>query len=60
MEQKYKDLKLGERGAIIGILGVKRVKEIRARKYDNNPVVDVIILVNSKIDIRLPMISQWK
>lgn len=37
--------------SIIGISGVKGVKEIRARKYGNNPVVDVIILVNSTIDI---------
>lgn len=46
-EEQLKDYK----NSIIGISGVKGVKEIRARKYGNNPVVDVIILVNSTLDI---------
>ena len=37
--------------SIFDTSGVKGVKEIRARKYGNNPVVDVIILVNSTLDI---------
>lgn len=32
--------------------GVKGVKEIKARNYGNNIVVDVVILVNSTLDIR--------
>jgi cation diffusion facilitator family transporter len=32
--------------------GVKGVKDIRARNYGNNVVVDVVILVNSNLDIR--------
>nr|WP_263326556.1 cation diffusion facilitator family transporter [Neobacillus sp. Marseille-Q6967] len=32
--------------------GVKGVKEIKARNYGNNVVVDVVILVNSTLDIR--------
>lgn len=31
--------------------GVKGIKDIKARKYGNNAVVDVVILVNSKLDI---------
>lgn len=46
-EEQLKDYK----NSIIDISGVKGVKEIRARKYGNNPVVDVIILVNSTLDI---------
>jgi cation diffusion facilitator family transporter len=32
--------------------GVKDVKDIKARSYGNNVVVDVVILVNSNLDIR--------
>lgn len=32
--------------------GVKGVKEIRARNYGNNIVVDVVILVNSTLDVK--------
>ncbi|MEH7180409.1 cation diffusion facilitator family transporter [Neobacillus vireti] len=32
--------------------GVKGVKEIKARNYGNNVVVDVIILVNSTLDVK--------
>jgi cation diffusion facilitator family transporter len=46
-EEQLKDYK----NSIADIPGVKEVKEIRARKYGNNPVVDVIILVNSTLDI---------
>ncbi|QUG41350.1 cation transporter [Psychrobacillus sp. INOP01] len=46
-EEQLKDYK----NSIIDISGVKGVKEIRARKYGNNPVVDVVILVNSTLDI---------
>ncbi|WP_077212215.1 cation diffusion facilitator family transporter [Bacillus dakarensis] len=31
--------------------GVKGIKDIKARKYGNNTVVDVVILVNSTLDI---------
>ncbi|PMC40217.1 transporter [Bacillus sp. UMB0899] len=31
--------------------GVKGIKQIKARSYGNNEVVDVVILVNSKLDI---------
>ncbi|MEZ2717467.1 cation diffusion facilitator family transporter [Niallia circulans] len=31
--------------------GVKSVKEIKARNYGNNPVVDVVITVNQQLDI---------
>lgn len=37
---------------IIHCIGVKGVKDIRARNYGNNVVVDVVILVNSHLDIR--------
>lgn len=37
--------------AVYTVSGVKGVKNIRARKYGNNPVVDVVILVNSKLGI---------
>lgn len=46
-EERLKDYK----NTIINISGVKGVKEIRARKYGNNTVVDVIILVNSTLNI---------
>lgn len=37
--------------SIVDISGVKGIKTIRARKYGNNPVVDVVILVNSTLGI---------
>jgi cation diffusion facilitator family transporter len=37
--------------SIFEISGVKGIKMIRARKYGNNPVVDVVILVNSTLGI---------
>ncbi len=36
---------------IDNIYGVKGVKDIKARNYGNNKVVDAVILVNSKLDI---------
>lgn len=39
------------RETIQNIYGVKGIKEIKARSYGNNKVVDVVILVNSKLDI---------
>ncbi|RLL40632.1 cation transporter [Oceanobacillus piezotolerans] len=32
--------------------GVKRIKEIKGRNYGNNEVLDVVILVNSTLDIK--------
>ncbi|WHY93087.1 cation diffusion facilitator family transporter [Neobacillus cucumis] len=32
--------------------GVKEVKDIKARKYGNNVVVDIVILVNPNLDVR--------
>ncbi|MEH7076480.1 cation diffusion facilitator family transporter [Neobacillus drentensis] len=37
---------------IIDCNGVKGVKDIKARSYGNNVVVDIVILVNSDLDIR--------
>ncbi|MBT2719578.1 cation diffusion facilitator family transporter [Bacillus sp. ISL-46] len=37
---------------IINCYGVKGVKDIKARNYGNNVVVDIVILVNSDLDIR--------
>lgn len=37
---------------IQAIYGIKGVKNIRARKYGNNTVMDIVILVNSTLDIR--------
>lgn len=37
---------------IIDCNGVKGVKDIKARNYGNNVVVDIVILVNSDLDIR--------
>lgn len=37
---------------IIDCHGVKGVKDIKARNYGNNVVVDIVILVNSDLDIR--------
>lgn len=42
--QKYKDI-------ITKLDGVKGIKEIRGRNYGNNEVIDVVILVNSTLDI---------
>ncbi|WP_428910053.1 cation diffusion facilitator family transporter [Niallia sp. Krafla_26] len=36
---------------ILKTYGVKGIKDIKARNYGNNPVVDVVILVNSTMDI---------
>lgn len=43
--QLYKD-------AIITLDGVKGVKELKGRNYGNNEVIDVVILVNSTLDIK--------
>ncbi|MFF2449757.1 cation diffusion facilitator family transporter [Neobacillus sp. NPDC058068] len=37
---------------ITKIDGVKGIKEIKGRNYGNNEVIDVVILVNSKLDIK--------
>ncbi|MBD1383325.1 cation diffusion facilitator family transporter [Metabacillus arenae] len=37
---------------VLALYGVKGVKEIKARNYGSNIVVDIVILVNSKLDIR--------
>ncbi|WP_342430125.1 cation diffusion facilitator family transporter [Neobacillus sp. FSL H8-0543] len=37
---------------IINCYGVKGVKDIRARNYGNNVVVDIVILVNSNLDVK--------
>jgi cation diffusion facilitator family transporter len=34
------------------VVGVKAIKDIKARNYGNNTVVDIVILVNSTLDIR--------
>src|SRR6185437_2017017 len=39
------------RKSILEIRGVKGIKDIRARKYGSNSVVDVVILVNSTLVI---------
>ncbi|MFJ7469241.1 cation diffusion facilitator family transporter [Peribacillus frigoritolerans] len=41
----YKDV-------IINVDGVKGIKEIKGRNYGNNEVIDVVILVNSTLDIK--------
>jgi cation diffusion facilitator family transporter len=38
--------------SIINCPGVKGVKDIKARSYGNNVIVDIVILVNSNLDIR--------
>lgn len=43
--ENYKD-------TIVHVTGVKDVKEIRARKYGNNAVVDIVILVNSNLPLK--------
>lgn len=40
------------KGAILEISGVKGIKDIKARKYGSNSVVDVVILVNSTLGIQ--------
>lgn len=40
------------RQTVLSVKGVKGVKEMKARNYGNNTVVDIIILVNSTLDIR--------
>ncbi|WP_462411578.1 cation diffusion facilitator family transporter [Neobacillus sp. Marseille-QA0830] len=40
------------RESIIKCYGVKGVKDIKARNYGNNVVVDIVIIVNSNLDIR--------
>ncbi|MED4402058.1 cation diffusion facilitator family transporter [Metabacillus fastidiosus] len=37
---------------IINIDGVKGIKQIKGRNYGNNEVIDVVILVNSTLDIK--------
>lgn len=37
---------------ITNCLGVKGVKDIRARNYGNNVIVDTVILVNSNLDLK--------
>ena len=41
----YKDV-------ITNVNGVKGIKEIKGRNYGNNEVIDVVILVNSTLDIK--------
>ncbi|MGG4267821.1 cation diffusion facilitator family transporter [Peribacillus simplex] len=43
--QVYKDV-------ITNLNGVKGIKEIKGRNYGNNEVIDVVILVNSTLDIK--------
>jgi cation diffusion facilitator family transporter len=38
--------------SVMDVYGVKGVKDIRARSYGSNTVVDVVILVSSTLDIR--------
>lgn len=40
------------KSTITNCYGVKGVKDIRARNYGNNVVVDIVILVNSKLDVK--------
>ncbi|WHZ02281.1 cation diffusion facilitator family transporter [Neobacillus sp. YX16] len=42
----------GYKATITNCYGVKGVKDIKARNYGNNVVVDVVILVNSKLDVK--------
>lgn len=46
-EKKLKDYQ----DSVTEVTGVKGVKDIRARAYGNNTVVDVVILVSSTLDI---------
>ncbi|RST77534.1 cation transporter [Siminovitchia acidinfaciens] len=40
------------KGSILKISGVKGIKDIKARRYGSNSVVDVVILVNSTLGIQ--------
>ncbi len=40
------------KSTILNTFGVKGIKEIRARNYGNNTVVDIVILVNSKLHLQ--------
>ncbi|PAK41197.1 cation diffusion facilitator family transporter [Peribacillus simplex] len=40
------------RDVITNVDGVKGIKEIKGRNYGNNEVIDVVILVNSTLDIK--------
>ncbi|MGE6613028.1 cation diffusion facilitator family transporter [Peribacillus sp. NPDC076916] len=40
------------REVITNVNGVKGIKEIKGRNYGNNEVIDVVILVNSTLDIK--------
>ena len=40
------------RDVIVNVDGVKGIKEIKGRSYGNNEVIDVVILVNSTLDIK--------
>ncbi|WP_113927868.1 cation diffusion facilitator family transporter [Bacillus sp. P14.5] len=49
----YDEKKLSNyQGAVMEVPGVKGVKDIRARAYGNNTVVDIVILVSSTLDIK--------
>lgn len=37
---------------ITTVNGIKGIKEIKGRNYGNNEVIDVVILVNSKLDVK--------
>jgi divalent metal cation (Fe/Co/Zn/Cd) transporter len=37
---------------IINVDGVKGIKEIKGRNYGNNEVIDVVILVDSMLEIK--------
>lgn len=41
------------KGTIAQVPGVKKVKAIKARSYGSNAIVDVIILVDASIDVRI-------
>ncbi|MGD6965739.1 cation diffusion facilitator family transporter [Rossellomorea vietnamensis] len=48
----YDEKKLNDyQDSVMEVTGVKGVKDIRARAYGNNTVVDVVILVSSTLDI---------
>jgi cation diffusion facilitator family transporter len=40
------------RNVIMKVDGIKGIKEIKGRNYGNNEVIDVVILVNSTLDIK--------
>ena len=41
------------KNTVLSVKGVKGIKEMKARNYGSNSVVDVVILVNSTLDIRV-------